>query len=180
VSSAAPTVEQPACPVPGASTVVLTKKSAAEPTIEIPLTPGWVTPDITDPALASDTALRGYADNPAITKDSFPFLKVTLQKATNTGAATAEELIGKARKVFPTVTQSSATVCGNTVYRFDTAGYNPDDKGEQTGTTVFTIIDSTDGTRWMAAASLKTRNPDQPAYIAQRDALAAGFHAGFS
>ena len=34
---------------------------------------------------------------------------------------TAKDLLGRARAVFPIVTQSSATVCGQTLYRFDTA-----------------------------------------------------------
>ena len=176
VSSALPTAERPVCPVAGASVVALPKKSDAEPTIELPLAPGWVTRDINDPQLADEDSLRGYANNPAISEDGYPFLKVTLQTTPDSGRSIADALIAKARKMFPTVTQSSATVCEQSLYRFDTAGYNPDGNGAQSGTTVFSVLDGTDGSRWLASAFLKTQNPDNPAYIAQRDALVAGFH----
>ena len=42
------------------------------------------------------------------------------------------------------------------------------------------VVDGANGTRWIAIASIKTRNPSNPAYTAQRDALLAGFHAAFS
>jgi hypothetical protein len=173
----APQVTNPSCPAPGAEVVQLPRKSDAEPAIELPLAPGWEVRDINDPRLADDPDLRGFASNPAITEGD-PFINITLRSTTDAGASgpsLAEEVFTKARKKFPTVTQSSATVCGQTVYRFDTAGNNPDGNGEQTATTVFSFVDK-GGSLWMALASLKTTSPDNPAYIAQRDALAAGFH----
>lgn len=168
------TAEHPACPVAGARVVRLPTKSGAEPTIELPLAPGWVTQDIDDPQLAGEDSLRGYLNDPAITEDDYPFLRVMLQTSPATGEATVKDLLATSGKIFPTVTP-----CGQTLYRLDTAGYNPDGKGEQTGTTVFSIVNGKDGSSWIAAAIVKTRNPDNPGYIAQRDALVAGFHAGF-
>jgi hypothetical protein len=178
VSSALPTAERPACPVPGASVVIMPKKSAAEPTIELPLVPGWVTRDINDPDFADDPTMRGYVDNPSIPGGD-SFMDVTLQATAVTAEATAKDLLSRARTMFPTVAESSATVCGQTVYRVDSTGYNPDGKGDRSGTTVFSVVDGADGSRWLASAFLKTRHPDEPAYIAQRDALVAGFHPHF-
>ena len=40
-----------------------------------------------------------------------------------------------------------------------------------------TVIDGKDDTRWIAFANIATTQPDDPAYIAQRDALVKGLHA---
>lgn len=64
-------------------------------------------------------------------------------------------------------------------HRADTSGYNPDGKGPLSGTSVLTVAEGDNGVRWVAIASIKTKNPDNPAYTAQRDALVKGFHAGF-
>lgn len=176
VSSAAPTVERPACPVAGAAVVGLPTKSAAEPTIEVPLAPGWVTRDINDRDFGD--AQRGYADNPSI-EGNDSFMDVTLLPSTATGEDAAKKVLTDLRPTFPSVTSSTDTVCGQTLYRFDSTGYNPDGKGARSSTTVFSIVAGKDGSQWTAAAFLKTRHPDDPAYIAQRDALVKGFHVGF-
>ncbi len=177
VSSVAPTVERPACPVAGAAVVALPTKSASEPTIEVPLASGWVTRDIKDRDFGD--AQRGYVDNPSI-EGNDSFMDVTLLPSTATGEDAAKKLLTELRATFPAVTSSTDTVCGQTLYRFDATGYNPDGKGARSSTTVFSIVSGKDGSRWTAAAFLNTRHPDDPAYIAQRDALVKGFHVGFA
>ena len=63
------------------------------------------------------------------------------------------------------------------MYRADTSDYNPDGKGDRSGTSLITVVDGKAGARWVAVATIKTRDPDQPDYLSQREALIRGFHA---
>ena len=184
VAVGVPAGEGAGCAPSGASVVTLPKKSDAEPTIFLPLAPDWAgLPDTaaTDQAGAS-SSVRAYIANDAIHEDGFsPFIQVDLASTTSTdsGSAIAADVYAKAGSVMSISNRSVGTVCGATVYRSDMSGFNPDGKGPQSGSSIFTVVEAKDGTRWIAVASIKTRNPANPAYLAQREALLAGFHAGF-
>ena len=173
--------EPPGCPAPGVGPAALRKGSAAEPSIYLALAPGWT--DLPDTAATGQegASVRAHIANPAIREDDFtPFLEVDL--TSTTGAESdkdvAERIYAEARDKGMTISSRKvATVCGTTVYQANTSGYNPDGKGAQTGPLVVSMVEGAQGKRWIAVASLKTRNPDNFAYIAQRDDLVAGFHA---
>lgn len=75
--------------------------------------------------------------------------------------------------------ETTDVVCGSERYLADTSGYNPDGKGDRYGTSLLTVVDGKTSTQWVAIVSIKTRNPEQPDYLSQREALIKGFHAGF-
>ena len=183
ITTAPDSADQAGCPQKGAAVLALPKKSDAEPTIFLPLAPGWTDLPNTKPAdPAGTSSVRAYIANEAIRADGFtPFIQVDLTRttATDPGSAIADDAYAKAGAIMTVSNRSVGTVCGATVYRADISDYNPDGKGPQSGASVFTVVDGTNGTRWIAAASIKTTKPDNPTYIAQRDALLAGFHAGF-
>jgi hypothetical protein len=183
VTNAPQAADQAGCRRTGAVEVVLTKKSESEPTVFLPLAAGWTDlPNTASPDQAGASSVRAYFANEAIREDGFtPFIKVDLTSTTDTdpASAIADELYAKAGAMMTVSDRSVGTVCGASVYRADISGYNADGKGPQSGFTVFTVVDGTNGTRWIAIASIKTTNPNSPAYTAQRDALIAGFHAAF-
>ena len=181
VSSAPETVTAD-CPVEGARTVALPKKAADEPTVYLPLNAGWTEQPATPGASEDTPNLRGLYSNESIRENGFtPVIHVDLVR-TDSGdslSKVADDLFTKARTMMQVANETSDTVCGSTVYRADTSGYNPDGKGDRSGTTLLTIVEGKANTRWVAIASIKTRNPDQSDYLSQREALIRGFRAGF-
>jgi hypothetical protein len=170
------------CSVDGARMVALPKKNSDEPTVYLPLKSGWTEqPSTGNPA---DTPnLRGLFAAGSIRDDDFtPVIQVDLVRTKSTGSlsAIAGDLFAKARTLMTVANESTGTVCGSTVYRADTDGYNPDGKGDRSGTTLLTVVDGTGGARWVAIASIKAVNTDSGGYRAQRQALIDGFHAGFA
>lgn len=184
VTTAPQAADHAGCLRTGATEVALPKKSEAEPTVFLPLAAGWTDlPNTAAPDQAGTSSVRAYIANEAIRQDGFtPFIQVDLTSTTDTdpASAIADELYAKAGALMTVSNRSVGTVCGASVYRADISDYNPDSKGPQSGSSVFTVVDGANGTRWIAIASIKTRNPSNPAYTAQRDALLAGFHAAFS
>jgi hypothetical protein len=184
VTTATQAADHAGCLRTGAAEVALPKKSEAEPTVLLPLAAGWTDlPNTAAPDQARTSSVRAYIANEAIRQDGFtPFIQVDLTSTTDTdpASAIADELYAKAGAMMTVSNRTVGTVCGASVYRADISGYNPDGKGPQSGSSVFTVVNGTNGTRWIAIASIKTRHPDNPAYTAQRDALLAGFHAAFS
>lgn len=181
ISSASGSAET-GCAADGARTVTLSKRNAAEPSIYLPLTAGWaISDENNNPDLAADPDLRAYVSSAADHEDFTPYIQIDLTDAatTDSGDAIADELFTKASALMTVTNRSAATVCGSTVYRADTSGYNPDGNGPRSGTTLFTIVDGKGSERWIAILSIKTKDPDNPSYVVERDALVKGFHAGF-
>jgi hypothetical protein len=177
---AGPSPTPTGCPAAGGGAgSALPKKSGAEPTIYLPLAPGWIDlPATTPPDPADAATARAYFENTALRDNGFtPYVRVDLTSTTDRESARemADRLADKLR-LSTTVTTSVATVCGSTVYRTDTTPA-PGDPAGQTGTTLFTVVEGADGVRWVAIATTKTQDPDNPDYRAQRDALVNGFHA---
>jgi hypothetical protein len=103
---------------------------------------------------------------------------VTLEKSNAASSQEAnEQAINTGRQaVGATITaESTHQVCGNTVYQSDFAGVRAPDGNIQTGSWFITTVEAADGGLWLATATLQTRNPENPDYIAERDALQAGF-----
>lgn len=159
----------------------LPKNASDEPTVRLPLNPGW-TEQAATPGSAEDTPnLRGLYSNPSIRdNDLTPVVQVDLVRTNSTDSlsAIADDVFNKARTMMTVSNENTDMVCGSAVYRADTSGYNPDGKGDRTGTSLLTVVDGKAGTRWVVIASIKTRNPDQREYLSQREALIRGFHAG--
>lgn len=176
----APQAEITDCPVEGARTVVLPKRAAGEPAVYLPLNPGWTEQTVT-PGSSEDTPnLRGLYSNPSIRDNDFtPVIQVDLVRTDSTEplAVIADDLFGKARKMMSVNNETTYTVCGSALYRADTSGYNPDGKGDRSGTTLLTVVQGDGGARWVAIASIKTRDPSRPEYVSEREALIRGFHA---
>lgn len=173
-----------ACSVKNAKTVVLIKKQGDEPTITIPATEGWETYERGDinlntPVLDSPI-IRGFIVNPGIKAKNFaPNVVVTLERFPDPDA-TAEQInevdAWQVGDVATVVSQSVVDICGATVYRKDLAGIAAaNDDRTQTGTTLLTVIDGGGGNPWVVTATIQTREPNNPKYIAQLDALLAGF-----
>ena len=162
------------CEVPRAPMTAVPKKNPDEPTIYLPLSPGWhLIPATGAPnlrALYANDSIRADDFTPVIQVDVFP------TAMTYSLADVAASTFGDARKLMTVTNEATDTVCGHPVSRADTSGYDPDGRGDQSGTTVLTVVDK-DGTRWVAAATIKARNTRTPEYGAQRQALIEGFHA---
>jgi|688.fasta_scaffold282806_2 hypothetical protein len=175
------------CSVEGATTTKLDRKSDSEPTISVPLTKGWVGVDqatlSTGPSELTSPYLRGVIVNTGIKERDFsPNVVVTLEKSNAASSQEAnEQAINTGRQaVGATITaESTHQVCGNTVYQSDFAPpnwlRNADTANIQTGSWFITTVAAADGGLWLATATLQTRNPENPDYIAERDALQDGF-----
>lgn len=170
-----------ACSAGSADTVKLDRKGESEPTISIPVTAGWKTVgrDATGPSAALDSPyIRGMVINTGIKEQDFnPNIVVTLEKSNATSSQEAnDQALTTARRTVGAITgQSSHTVCGNTVYQSDFSGVPGPDGKTQTGSWFITTVEAADGGLWLATATLQTRNPENPDYIAERDALQDGF-----
>ncbi len=162
--------------------MALPKKTADEPTVFLPLHPDWTEQPVT-PGSSEDTPnLRGLYSNESIRDNNFtPVIQVDMVPTTSTDSpsAIADDLFTKARAMMKVSNETTDTVCGNAVYQADTSGYNPDGKGDRSGTSLLTVVEGEAGTRWVAIASIKTRDPDQRDYLIEREALVRGFRAGF-
>jgi hypothetical protein len=158
----------------------LPKKAPDEPTVYLPLNPGWTAQAVT-PGSSEDTPnLRGFYSNNMIRDNDFtPVIQVDLipTNSTDSLSAIAADVLNKARTMMTVSNENTAKVCDSGVYRADTSDYNPDGKGDRSGTSLITVVDGKAGARWVAVATIKTRDPDQPDYLSQREALIRGFHA---
>lgn len=178
-----------ACTVPGADSITLAKKDAGEPALHIPLTAGWQQLDYTtDPRYSSMLAgnpqkaavIRGVVANradgstPSIEVDLIPFRPQDMGKSDK---EIAQLILPGAVEGGVVDSGSTDTVCGATVYRANYSRQPNPDGNDVSGTVLVGFPTGDNGTRWAAVANLTTTDPTNPAYIAQRDALAKGFHA---
>lgn len=174
------------CSVKGAKTVVLDKKSDAEPSISVPVTAGWkryARDDISSNAMVLDApTIRGFIANPGAQANGFaPNIVVVLDEYT--GPPVSPEAINESdteqmRAISQVVEQSTSTVCGTTVFRKDVVGIGTArDGGTQDGSVFLTVVKGEDGKTWVASATIQTRDDDNESFLAQRDAMAEGFHA---
>lgn len=177
------------CSVKGARPLTMKKKTDADPTITIPATAGWELIDRGDLGRHSkelDSPLfRGVIANTDITENGFtPNIVVTQQKVTDK-SLTVDDISkmenSKLQAVGTIDATSTRAVCGNPVYRTDFSSLDVQtDSGRQSGTELLTVTDAQGGDRWMITVTLQTRNPSNPEYLAERDALVTGFHVGAS
>jgi len=128
--------------------------------------------------------IRGAIANSGIREHGMnPYIQVNLGPITDLGLSAQQIVEDSLAAMTTTATiegHSTATARGATVYRTDFSGVDPDPDGATSGTQVATVVSGKDGARWLAVAITLTRNVGNPADIAKRDALAKGFHAGFS
>lgn len=173
------------CPVDGAETLTMTKNSSAEPAIHIPVLPGWEEHDFrNDPTMNKTVAfpyLRGVIANPDLREDDYtPGIEAILEKdtdLTSSREAIADTVVEGLKTTASSVKLSTETICGTSIYRADFAGIKIDGKvATESGTNLFAVTDVRDGARWVVGVKLATANPDNPDYIAERDALLKGFH----
>lgn len=164
------------CPVNDAQWLTLTKQAGDEPTIHVPLTPGWTLAVERDP---KQPTLRGLVANKGLRENGgTPFIQVTLNRVQDPAEPLDEVASGLVTGLGgnPTIGERShADVCGNQVYRTDFAGLDFDGRSVP-GTQLSAFTDVENATRWVAVALIVTTNLNNPGYVAQRDALLKGFH----
>lgn len=186
VSSASQTADT-TCPVAGAETLTMTKNGASEPAIHVPATPGWQEHDFrNDPKIEKNPMfpyLRGVIVNTDLRENGYtPGIEVVLEEATDPAASTreiADSVFEGLKRTAGSVSESTETICGTTVYRADFTGLKASDDMTESGTTLVAVSDVRNGSRWIAGVRLSTDNTDNPEYIAERDALLKGFHVSF-
>ena len=172
------------CPVPGAQTIIMGKNSADEPTIHIPVRPGWDDIDFrNDPKIDKKvdvSYLRGTIANTGLREHKYtPSVEVILEGGADTGDSVPTILatvFGPLEQTVGTVRKSTETICGETVYRADYGGLKVDDTTSESGTLLVTVTDAHHGGRWVVGVKLATADPDNSEYIAERDALLRGFY----
>ena len=124
--------------------------------------------------VVANTDIRAGGSTPSFEVDLIPVRPEDLGKSDK---EIAKLILPGAVKGGEVDTGSTATVCSAALYRADFSR-QPDPGGKDvSGTVVFSFPTADDGTRWAAVANLTATDPTNPAYIAQRDALARGFHA---
>ena len=176
------------CTVAGAPTLAFDRKSDSEPTVTIPARSGWVTmrPDQIPgaSAAASDPSIHGIVVNKGIQANGFvPNVVVTLDR--HSGQSPTPEMINDLEdqhlaRTTTIVNRTSQISCGETVFATDFIGLDTSGDGRtQAGSSLLTTADAPDGSRWVATATIQTRDAGNPEYIAQRDALVRGFHVAF-
>jgi hypothetical protein len=182
--AAAGEVDQSDCEVPGARLVTLQKKTAYEPTVQVPLTPGWTEFDFNKETWLGKRlkSMRGFFANASIREDDYtPDLSVNVYVGTDPPEAVL-------KSVFDSPTENTITNrvteagCGTTLYRADFSA--PDHFRPGTlpavGTTVVEILEGTAGQWHVVEANITTKRPDNPSYVAQRDALLKGLRVSLS
>lgn len=170
--------DQGPCPVKGARPLMMAKKDPAEPTIVVPANEGWDRMQRSDfPASAEQLdspLIRGIVVNRDLAANGFaPNAVVTLERYTD--GSTVEEIARQEaaplRQLGTVTGPTPARVCGQDGFRTDIAGLNG---GKVTSTEVLTTVEGHDGVRWVAVVTLQTTEPDNPGFVAQRDALLQG------
>jgi hypothetical protein len=173
------------CSVRGAETVTLDTRSADEPRISVPVTAGWrnyTRDDLEAEGIEMDSpTIRGFIANPGLQEQGFvPNIVVTLKKFDD--AIISPEAINdldeaEISRLGTIVNRSTSTVCGSTVFRRDLTDIPSSRDGRsQDGTSLLTVVEGPDGSPWVATAGIQTRDPDNPEFVAQLDALVRGFH----
>ena len=175
-----------ACSVEGARNVEVDSRYRSEPIVTVPLRSGWDRMEPGDvpnaPEGAESPSIRGLFVNTGIRDNGFaPNIVVTLDRSSAaSGQEANDKAIADARASVGSVKdQSSSVACGNTLYRTDFADVPGPDGKTQTGTWFIAVAESPDGDMWLACATIQTRNPNDPEYIAARDALLEGFQIQF-
>lgn len=163
------------CPVDGAQWLTLTKRAGDEPTIHVPVTPGWTLARDGSP---DQPTVRGLLGNEQLReKDHSPLVQVTLNRLTDS-AEPLDKVTDQLMKDMgsnPTIDgRSHGEVCGTPVYRTDFTASHAGTK--MSGTQLVGFVDAKNSPRWAAMAVLLTANPDNPGFTAQRDAMLKGFH----
>lgn len=170
------------CSVAGARVATMNKKLDGEPSVSIPLTDGWeqITPEDFQKAesagLARDVR-AGFFNDGIRENDVTPDIVVTV-KTTSDLSNTPDEIhelsIRDIAKKATITNQSQSTVCGNTMYRIDSIRRGS--PGEHPMHHMYlSVITQQNDTRWGVNLAIKTTNPDNPKYLAERDALLKGF-----
>lgn len=179
-----PSSSSESCSVTGAETLTMDRKRDDEPTVTIPAVPGWVKinrGDIpgTDGAFNSP-AVRGVVINVGIAENGFaPNIVVTLNRYPDTKMTpeaindVEDQKLGKTANIG---SRTVDTVCGNEVFSTEFSDLDPG-LGEvpTSGTSMLTVVDAPDGSRWVSTATIQTRNPSNSDYLTQRRALGEGF-----
>lgn len=170
------------CLVDGARFVTPATEALNEPAIHVPLTEGWTEfpGDFKTEAWLGDRrkTMRAYIINSGIRQDNYtPDIAVQVYD----DQKSPEDLINRVFRGSEDITftnRSSETVCGQTLYSADFVQADTFGRGPRPiiGTSVAVVVDGSDTTRWVAFASIATKYPDNPQYVAERDALLKGFH----
>jgi len=166
------------CAVPDASVVTLQKKVPTEPTIEVPLTSGWTEVDLAEADWLGKrrTNMRGFFANDAIRQDDYtPDIAVEIGVTTEPDDIAAKRVLRSS----PDLTRNrilDQDGCGTTLYLADFSQLDRFRPGTAPilGTTIVEVVEDAKGTKHVVSVNLATKHPDNPAYIAQRDALLKG------
>jgi hypothetical protein len=166
------------CEIADARVVTLAKLKSDDPTIRLPLTPGWTQLDFTKETWLGPRVqgMRGFFANNSIREDDYsPDLSVNVY-------VTPESPAAAIKKIFDSDTENAITnratetICGATVSRADFSApdhFRPGSK-PALGTLVVQTITGPIGELYVVEASISTKHPENPAYVAQRDALLKG------
>lgn len=173
-SSARPAV----CFVEGSREATMDRKGDGEPIVTIPLTAGWekMPPDtLRQRGMPPD--VRGGIVNTGIAENGQTPTIVVIVKSSTDRSRTNDEIndlsVQRIAETDSITRQSKATLCGNTVYQVDAVTQIP---GELFLHKTYLVVLTDHGdTRWAVNLMMQTTDPDNPQYIAQRDALLRGF-----
>lgn len=173
-----------ACSADGDRDVTVSKKSLDEPTVVIPLVEGWepLSPEMMQKAdsvldMPPPTGINDAVLNNKIRENEFtPTIMVSVNTMPDRGLTDAEINASENRELATSHTINNTdtlTTCGTTVYQADST--TPGFPGHPPihFTDLFAIQRNGD-TIWGVDVVMMTTNPENPEYIAQRDALLEG------
>ena len=172
-----------ACSADGDRDVTVSRKSLDEPTVVIPTTAGWgkLSPnrirELESTGLELSPRTRDVFLNNGIRENNFtPNIVVSAGPIPNRGLTDEAINDHENRDLAKTETitdTSTLSICGNTVFRTESSLPGPAGELPRHHTDLFAIQRNGDSI-WAVDVSILTTNPENPEFIAQRDALLEG------
>lgn len=161
------------------STVTLSAESDDELDVDIPALPGWM-PLFLGASTDTYPSDRGIVANPGLREQGYvPTVIVTVDRLgpEDSGQDYARSLTRTLDRVSTVYEIAEREVCGETAYltEFTDMGAGSSGSGTQSGTSIAVVPEEGD---YAYIAVLQTRNPDNPSYIKQREAMLSGFCVG--
>lgn len=161
------------------STVTLSAESDDELDIHIPALPGWM-PLFLGASTAEYPSDRGIVANPGLRERGYaPTVIITVDElgSEETGQEYAQSMTTTLDTVSTVYEIADRDVCGRTARLIEFTDMGPGSRGgaTQSGTGIVVVPDEGN---YAYTAVLQTRNPDNPSYIKQREAMLSGFCIG--
>ena len=151
-------------------------KSDGEPVVSVPLAAGWSQFPLSSFPQATNPSIRGVIASEALRDKGFtPNAVMTLDKVAADDVTTDELLDREVNGIASVGTvneKTPGTVCGFPAVRVEVTG-------QQNVSAVAVVLTDPRDVRWIATATIQTRNPFAPNYVAERDALLDGLTISF-